>query len=197
KEKFGKRASTNKRYDCGKFFEEVLKKPEPLKNVRFHTPNGLHIRYMNQKLAKRLFQANFKTIRLSFETSNPKKQRDSCYKTSNQDLIRAVDSLKTAGYKGQDIGVYIMIGLPNQDFEEIIDTIDFVHTLKVKINPVEFSPVPETEEYKRAVRDYNFNEDEPLLQNNSIFPMQTKGMNYKKFWKIKNIISELNSNLDT
>jgi len=175
----------------------VLKKPEPLKNVRFHTPNGLHIRYINQKLAKRLFQANFKTIRLSFETSNPKKQRDSCYKTSNQDLIRAVDSLKTAGYKGQDMQVYIMIGLPGQDFEEIIDTIDFVHTLKVKINPVEFSPVPGTEEYKRAVRDCNFNEDEPLLQNNSIFLMQTKGMNYKKFWKIKNIISELNFDLDT
>ncbi len=168
---------------------------ERFKNIRFHTPNGLHIRYINRKIAKNLFQANFKTIRLSLETSHFERQKDSCYKTSNQDLMEAVDNLKIAGYKGQDIQIYIMIGLPGQNFKEIMDTIKFVHSLKVKIYLVEFSPIPGTEEYKKAVRGYNFNKDEPLLQNNSIFPMQTEDMNRKKFWEIKNYATRLNANL--
>ncbi|MCD6317931.1 radical SAM protein [Candidatus Aerophobetes bacterium] len=166
-----------------------------VKDVRFHTPNGLHIRYINQKLAKKLFQANFKTIRLSFETSNPKRWKDSCYKVSNQDLMRTVDNLKMVGYRDKDIQVYVMVGLPGQSFKEIMDTVKFVHKLKVKINPVEFSPIPGTEEYKKAVRDYGFPSDEPLFQNNSIFPMQTKDMDYSKFWEMKNYITKLNSDL--
>ncbi|RLE08001.1 hypothetical protein DRZ78_01960 [Candidatus Aerophobetes bacterium] len=88
-----------------------------------------------------------------------------------------------------------MVGLPGQSFKEIMDTVKFVHKLKVKINPVEFSPIPGTEEYKKAVRDYGFPSDEPLFQNNSIFPMQTKDMDYSKFWEMKNYITKLNSDL--
>ena len=40
------------------------------KNIRFHTPNGLHIRYLDGGLARKLYRANFRTIRLSFETSD-------------------------------------------------------------------------------------------------------------------------------
>lgn len=114
---------------------------------------------------------------------------------SNQDLVRAVENPTTAGYRPCEIEVYIMIGLPGQSLEEIIDTVKFVHRLKVKIRVVQFSPIPGTKEYERTVREYGFNEDEPLLQNNSIFPVQTKKMNYEKFLQIKNFVAELNSEL--
>jgi len=165
-------------------------------DVRFHTPNGLHIRYIDKELAERLFQANFKTIRLSFETSNPERQKNSCYKASNYDLIRAVENLKMAGFQDKDIEVYVMMGLPGQSLEEVLTTIEFVHHLKAKINIVEFSPIPGTEEWERAVRDYKLDPDEPLLQNNSIFPTREKDMDFERFWQVKNYAAQLNSTLE-
>ena len=176
----------------GPILDMIIKR---FKEIRFHTPNGLHARYIDQGLARRLYRANFKTIRLSFETSDLKRQKDSGDKVSNQDLIRAVENLKTAGYRPCEIEVYVMIGLPGQSLKEIMDTIEFVHRLKVKIRVVQFSPIPGTKEYERAVTDYGINGDEPLLQNNSIFPMQTKKMDCEKFFQIKNLVAELNCGL--
>lgn len=176
----------------GPILDMIIKR---FKNIRFHTPNGLHIRYIDKGLARKLYRANFKTIRLSFETSNLERQKDSSNKVSSQDLVRAVENLKIAGYRPCQIEVYIMIGLPRQNLGEIMDTIKFVHKFKVKIKVVQFSPIPGTKEYERAVQEYGFNEDEPLLQNNSIFPVQTKKMDYEKFLQIKNFVAELNSEL--
>jgi hypothetical protein len=49
-----------------KLFEAIIRKDL---RVRFHTPNALHIREIDQKTAKLMFRAGFETIRLGLETT--------------------------------------------------------------------------------------------------------------------------------
>ena len=64
----------------------------------FHTPNGLHIREIDEELAEILFKAGFKTIRLGFETAHEATQIETGGKVGNQDFVRAVKNLRRAGY---------------------------------------------------------------------------------------------------
>lgn len=174
----------------------ILKKIiEKNEGIRFHTPNGLHIRYISKIVAKRLYQANFKTIRLSLETSNFRRQKNSGHKVSNKEFVQAINNLKEAGYSSREIEVYVMMGLPGQSLKEVMDSAKFVHSLKVKIKLVQFSPIPGTKEYEKAVKEYGFNKDEPLFQNNSVFPLKKKGISFQEFWEIKNFVNELNLKL--
>ncbi len=92
----------------------------------FHTPNGLHIREIDEEVADLLFRSGFKTIRLGFETVNEETQRETGNKVDNQEFQRVVKNLKKAGYSGEEIGVYIMAGLPGQRVGEVEESIAFV-----------------------------------------------------------------------
>ena len=147
--------------------KRILKKIEGI-GIRFHTPNGLHARFIDRKMAELFYAANFKTIRLSFESTYPKVQRQSCNKVNEEDLIKAVENLACAGYRRKDLGVYIMVGLPGQKIEEIIDTIEFVHKTGARVKIAQFSPIPGTLEFKKALKESSLPLDkEPLLQNKS------------------------------
>jgi len=157
--------------------------------VRFHTPNGLHARFIDRKMAELFYAANFETIRLSFESTYPKVQRQSCNKVNEEDLIKAVENLACAGYRRKDLGVYIMVGLPGQKIEEIIDTIEFVHKTGARVKIAQFSPIPGTLEFKKALKESSLPLDkEPLLQNNSIFYIWNKKITYDGLLKIKDLV---------
>ena len=86
-------------------------------HVRFHTPNGLHARFIDQELAGLMKQAGFTTIRLSLETINEERQKNSGAKVLSEDVERAVSALWNAGFTKKDVGVYIMYGLPGSGIE--------------------------------------------------------------------------------
>jgi len=168
---------------------------ENFKGIRFHTPNGLHIKYIDQSIACLFYQANFKTLRLSFESTSPQIQKNSSGKVTNQDLVRATDHLKKAGFKPREIEVYIMIGFPGQKMKEVLETIRFVHKVGVKIKIAEYSPIPGTFAFSQAVKQCSLIEEEPLLHNNSVFPLWGKEINYHQVEEIKKVVQELNSKL--
>ena len=46
-------------------------------DIRFHCPNGLHARLIDDELAKLMKESGFRTLRLSLETVNTRKaERD-------------------------------------------------------------------------------------------------------------------------
>ena len=162
----------------------------------FHTPNGLHPKEIDRELAELMYRTGFRTIRLSYETSNQIRQREMHSKVSDDDLITAIDNLESAGYTRCEIGVYVLMGLPGQTVEEIIDSISFVFELEAKVHLASFSPIPGTQEFQRAVELGFLPENvDPLLTNNSTFPLSTGGISYDTFKKIKLITKRLNSRL--
>ncbi len=172
---------------------QIIEKRFP---INFHTPNGLHIREINDDLASLLFAAGFKTLRLSFESSNPKRQEDSSFKINNAKFSAALDCLYKAGFTNKELGVYMMIGLPGQSFEEIYASIDFIASHNVPIKTVQYSPIPGTSYYAEAITKYGFIGNDPLLHNNSIFPLAGLHFSYKDFQLLKNRINSINSALN-
>lgn len=140
-------------------------------DIRFHTPNALHVREITRDMAELLFRAGFKTIRLGLETSDIDQHKTLDKKVSKGEFEKAVNNLKTAGFQPKDIGAYILMGLPGQSVESVKTTLDFVGELKVSPYLAEYSPLPNTELWDEAVRASTYDlSSEPLFHNNSLIP---------------------------
>ncbi len=165
--------------------------------VRFHTPNGLHAKYIDQQMAALFRVSGFTTIRLSFETSNPERFADMKNKVTPDELKTAVHFLVEAGFPPQQLEAYVLMGLPHQSFDEIYDSINFVHSLGIKIRLASYSPIPGTIDFQRAVQDGLFPPDaDPLLTNKSIYPLHRTLEAYKKFQEVRNLVRTMNEKVE-
>ena len=171
--------------------EKLIQRNLPL---RLHSPNGLFANNIDAELADLMFRANFKTIRISFETSNEHRRRDMSNKISNQGMIEAVRELRKAGFENQDLEAYVIMGLPDQEIDEVLASAVFVNNLGLMVRLASFSPIPGTVDFDRAVRNGQIQKDiDPLLTNKTIFPLQ-KGENaYETFRKIRVFAQMLNN----
>ena len=152
----------------------------------FHTPNGLHIKEISQEVADSLYRSGFKTIRLGFETSVEQTQVETGGKVDNQEFLRTIKQLKRAGYSSEEIGVYIMVGLPGQRVGEVEESIAFVKEAGARPMLVEYSPIPHTPLFEKAKKMSKFDlENEPLFHNNSILPCQWDGFTMADYKRLK------------
>jgi len=155
----------------------------------FHAPNALHISEMDEEVAELLFRGGFRTIRLGFETSNEATQIETGGKVNNQEFQRAIKYLKRAGYSGQEIGVYIMAGLPGQRVGEVEESLALVKETGAKPILVEYSPIPHTPLFEKAKKSSQFDlENEPLYHNNSILPCQWDGFTLSDLRRLRESI---------
>jgi radical SAM superfamily enzyme YgiQ (UPF0313 family) len=152
----------------------------------FHTPNALHIREISKEVADLLFCGGFKTIRLGFETSNEATQIETGGKVDNRAFRQAIKNLRRAGYSGEKIGVYLMVGLPGQRVGEVEEAIAFVKESGANPMLVEYSPIPHTPLFEKAKKMSPFDlENEPLYHNNSILPCQWDGFKMADYRRLK------------
>lgn len=140
-------------------------------DVTFHTPNGMHIRGINTENARLMRRAGFKTIRISLETVDVVRQKESGGKTTNEEFVECCQYLHEAGFQPQEIGVYLLAGLPGQEKSEVEESIQFVLEHGAYPYLSKFTPIPGTPMFDEAKKWTNLNlEHEPLFQNNSILP---------------------------
>ncbi len=139
-------------------------------NIRFHTPNGLHARLLDQEVAAWMARSGFETIRISLETTNPDRQDVTGGKVSTEEVSTAVMNLLHAGIRKQAIGIYLLVGLPGQDLQEVEQGIEFARSLGIRPYLAEFSPIPGTVEWEKLEKAGIISmEMDPLLTNNSVF----------------------------
>lgn len=163
--------------------------------VRFHTPNGLHARFMNDTIAGLFRATGFSTVRLSFESVRGRAKKASDGKAEPADLEHAVNSLCRAGYNPREIEIYMLIGLPGQEESCVRETAEFINSLGCIIRPAQYSPVPGTPLFKeQAARNPRIAE-EPLFQNSTVAP----GWNFdtERYDMIKQYIREFNRDART
>jgi len=141
---------------------------------RFHTPNGLHARFITRKVADWLKRAGFATLRLGVETAAPGGQRLD-QKLQEGELEEALRYLQEAGFDQRGIGVYLLIGLPGQDDEEVAASVRRVRELGATPVLASYSPIPGTALWPEALAASPYDlENEPLYHNNSLFPCWPK-----------------------
>lgn len=156
----------------GNVFKNILKLIIKRKiKTRFHLPNGIHVRFIDKEMAELMKEANFKTIMLGYETSDPELQKATGGKVTDSLFIRGVSNLKDAGFKTDEVSAYIMANLPYQREKDVYNAIEKCVELGIlpKIN--EFTPIPGTEQFNDLVNRGWLNKDiDPLLLDNSILP---------------------------
>ena len=155
--------------------------------LNFHTPNGIHPKFIDRELASFLKHAGFKTLRLSVETIDEKRMKESSFKLNISEFESAIKNLVDAGFTKDNIGAYILAGLPGQDFNQVMETVKFLKQFPCSIKIAEYSPIPGTIDFEISKKLYPFLPlDEPLYQNNSIFPLWTFENKWEKIDYLKN-----------
>jgi len=140
-------------------------------DLRFHTPNAVHIKEITANIAGLMHNTGFSTIRLGLETSDFSPHRNLDNKVSEGDFQRAMLNLRNAGFTKNEIGVYILIGLPGQSLGSVIKTIDFVAGLGATPYLAEYSPIPNTNLWDKAIDSSEYDLSyEPLYHNNTLLP---------------------------
>lgn len=162
-------------------------------NTRFHCPNGLHARFIDDDLARLMKDSGFRTIRLGFETFDEKRQKETGGKVTCDDISLAVRHLKRHGFTKKEIGVYLMYGLPGQTFEEVKEGVAFLMSLGVSVHLAEFSPIPGTECWNDLEADGVVNRDmDPLLTNNTVFSYLFSGYDPNEIDELKLAVKNYN-----
>jgi hypothetical protein len=140
------------------------------RTFRFHTPNGLHARLISREVAGWLKRANFATLRLGVETTALGEARLDA-KLQAGDLEAALAHLIEAGFAPAEIGVYLLIGLPDQEEAEVAASIRRVKELGATPILAQYSPIPGTALWPQALACSRFDlTADPLFHNNSLFP---------------------------
>ncbi len=155
-------------------------------SFRFHTPNGLHTRLITREVAGWLKRARFATLRLGVETTLLGSSRLD-YKLQAGELEASLHYLQEAGFRGEEIGVYLLIGLPGQEEEEVLNSIHRIKELGGAPVLAQYSPIPGTALWPQAVQQSRYDlESDPLFHNNSLFPCWPE-FSWKRYTRLKRL----------
>jgi radical SAM superfamily enzyme YgiQ (UPF0313 family) len=164
------------------------------RSFNFHTPNGLHAKYIDIEVAELLKKTSFRDLRISFETSDKIFQKTTGSKVTNSDLKKALKNLQKAGFTKKDLGVYILAGAPWFDMKKSRDDILFINSLGAKATLASYSPIPGTDDYDKLIKQNIIEENlDPLWHNNTIFGERLTPSFVEKMREIRQFASRLNA----
>lgn len=159
-------------------------------NVRFHTPNAVHIREISDKTAGLMFRAGFKTIRLGLETATFENRKELDSKVTANEFKQAVACLNKAGFQKNQVGAYLLTGLPGQTISSVEESIREVKRNGITPVLAHYSPVPHTALWDRAVASSSYDlEADPVFTNNAIFPCWFEDFSWEKISYLKKLAS--------
>lgn len=170
-----------------KFIKEfcALLKNEPYK-VHLEVPNGLRPDMVNEETLTLLKEVGLKNVRFGIETGNERVSK-LIKKGIKKDQIRNAVSL--AKKVGLGTWGFFMIGLPGDDEESIMDTINFAIELDLKVAkfPI-FKPYPRSEAYlyleeRGLIDNHNF-----LQYGAYTYPVHhLETLSQKRIYELQNI----------
>lgn len=156
--------------------------------VRFHTPNAVHIREISKKTATLMYKAGFTTLRLGLETAVFDRRNKLDKKVTEYEFQHAAGCLKNAGFDTNQIGAYLLVGIPGQSLNSVSASIRIVKQYGIKPVPAYYTPIPHTALWKEAVASSRYDlESDPIFTNNSILPCHSRVFS----WKIISYLKDL------
>jgi len=158
--------------------------------VRFHTPNAVHIRGIDPQTARLMFEAGFNTLRLGLETAEFNHREEIDVKVSEHEFKRAVNCLREAGFKKNQIGAYLLVGLPGQKKDSIKHSIEIVKQIGITPVAAYYTPIPHTALWPKAVAASRYDlESDPIFSNNAVIPCQKQPFNWEMIRYLKELIT--------
>ena len=116
-------------------------------------------------------KAGFETIRIGLESSSDDFHSRTGGKINIELFHHAIENLKDVGFVRDQIGVYLLVGVPGQTAEQIEEDVDRVLAAGALPKLAEYSPIPGTRIWEEALRVARYAIDsEPLFQNCTLLP---------------------------
>jgi len=144
---------------------------EKFPDLRWHSPNGLHASAIDSTVAQAMKRAGFETIRIGLESTSSGFHARTGGKTDAQSFLNAVRHLRDAGFKADQIGAYLLVGLPGQTSAQIEDDVDLVLRAGALPRLAEYSPIPGTPMWPTALKQSRYPiGNEPLFHNCTLLP---------------------------
>lgn len=160
--------------------------------LSIHLPNGIHARFVTQEIASWFKASGVETIRIGLETADPDLQMHTGGKTRNDEYSKAVDLFRSVGFSREDVGTYVMVGLPGQTPEGVEESIGWVYRSGAAPHLSYFSPIPGTGIWEEALKISPFPaHEEPLFQNNTVHILGNPRFTEKSISNLKNMAIEL------
>lgn len=166
------------------FLDTVLQQGYP---VRFHTPNGLHARFLTKPIAQKMVRAGFRTFYIGYESSSPAFHQQDGGKITPEDLLQARDALYQANALKNAV-VYEMLGHPRLDPCQLENSMKTASQLGFQIMLSDFSPLPKTPDGELCGDKINL--AEPLNHNKTVFPIRLLG--FEQVNQFKDLCRQLN-----
>lgn len=156
--------------------------------LRFHTPNAVHVREISLPVAQMMRRIGFKTLRLGVETADFESSKRLDHKLSRHDFFRAVGHLKSAGFTKQQVGAYLLAGLPGQPWQEVARSIESVRSSGITPVIAHYTPIPHTALWEEAKRSSRYDlEADPVFTNNAISPCRQAEFSWRELSRLKQL----------
>lgn len=157
-------------------------------DVRFHTPNALHVREISRPLARLMYRAGFHTIRLGLETMVFDGRETMDRKVTEAEFVRTVRHLKAAGFGRDQVGAYLLAGLPGQDMAGVEASIAMVRQAGIAPVIAHYTPIPHTPMWNAAVAAARYDiASDPIFTNNAIFPCWSGAFSWESLSRLKDL----------
>ncbi len=189
-------------YDDALLFraEQSLSALEPVltsvgEPVRIHTPNGIHAKFATSQVLSRMKNLGFTTIRIGYEAGTPRYRSETHRKVSQEAIASCVRRVFDHGWHREEVGVYVMAGLPGQDPRDVEDETLFIASLRCLVKPVFLSPVPGSRLFNRYAANFPVLTTNPLSHNDSYFVAQLPGWDFETMEHIKRLARRLNTSV--
>ncbi|MCX7813268.1 MAG: radical SAM protein [Pseudothermotoga sp.] len=157
-------------------------------DVRYHLPNGIHARLIDEELAFLMKKANFVTIKLGYETSGPL-QLKTGGKVYDEEILKAARLLLSVGFTSKEVQAYVMVNMPGQSEHDVINAIETCKKAGISISLNEYTPIPGTKDWFELIQTNRIQPDiDPIMLNNTILPYWWKaGMHITTVQKLKDL----------
>ncbi len=160
--------------------------------LRFYLPNAVHLAHIDATGAELMRRAGFQEMRLGLESTSTEFHESMDTKLQVEMLGDAVEALRTGGFAPSRITAYLLAGLPGQTGEQVERSIRDVTSFGIRVSLAEYSPVPGTGLWKESLRLSRFPlRDEPLVQNNSVQPLEWRHLTRAGMQSLKDLAREL------
>jgi radical SAM superfamily enzyme YgiQ (UPF0313 family) len=157
-------------------------------DIRIHTPNALHIRGITSTAARLMHRSGFTTLRLGLETAEFDHRQDLDKKVSEDEFNRAVDCLMDAGFNKNQVGAYLLVGLPGQQMTSVEQSINTVIDSGITPVPAFYTPIPRTPLWNRAVLSSRYDlASDPIFTNNAIMPCSKEPFSWETISRLKEL----------
>jgi len=156
--------------------------------VRFHTPNAVHIREIDGRLADLMIRAGFETLRLGLETTVFDRRWALDRKVDERQFREAAACLRCAGFNKERLGAYLLAGLPGQPISDVERSILTVKESGVRPVVAHYTPIPHTALWPAAVAVSRYDiASDPVYTNNAVFPCMPEGFSWEALTRLKNL----------